>query len=63
MRAISGIRSLSRGSITFDRQDITKPMAYKHRAYILETGEIVKPGPGPELLADPSIKEAYLGVS
>jgi hypothetical protein len=24
---------------------------------------VVKSGPGPELLADPAIKEAYLGVA
>ena len=30
-------------------------------AYVLETGEITKKGSGAELLADESIKEAYLG--
>ena len=30
-------------------------------AYVLETGEITKSGSGAELLADESIKEAYLG--
>ena len=30
-------------------------------AYVLETGEITKTGTGAELLADESIKEAYLG--
>ena len=30
-------------------------------AYVLETGEITKTGSGAELLADESIKEAYLG--
>ena len=32
------------------------------RAYILETGEITKTGTGAELLADPAVKHAYLGV-
>ena len=32
-------------------------------AYVLETGEITKFGTGAELLADDSIKEAYLGKS
>ena len=32
------------------------------RAYVLETGKIVKEGTGQELLADPAIKEAYLGA-
>jgi len=30
-------------------------------AYVLETGIITKEGTGQELLADESIKEAYLG--
>ena len=30
-------------------------------AYVLETGHITKSGTGRELLADESIKEAYLG--
>ena len=32
------------------------------RAYVLETGNIVATGTGAELLADDTIKEAYLGV-
>ena len=31
-------------------------------AYILETGRIVREGPSAELLRDPAIKEAYLGM-
>ncbi|MCG3136041.1 MAG: High-affinity branched-chain amino acid transport ATP-binding protein LivF [Planctomycetes bacterium] len=31
------------------------------RAYVLETGEIRREGPGAELLDDPAIREAYLG--
>jgi len=34
-----------------------------HIAYVLETGRITKIGTGAELLADESIKEAYLGKS
>ena len=32
-----------------------------HRAYILETGEIVREGTGKALAADPAVKAAYLG--
>ena len=32
-----------------------------HRAYVLETGLVVKTGTGKELLADASVMEAYLG--
>jgi branched-chain amino acid transport system ATP-binding protein len=30
-------------------------------AHVLETGEIVKSGPGPKLASDPAVKAAYLG--
>ena len=32
-----------------------------HRAYVLETGEIVMRGTGQELLASPEVRKAYLG--
>lgn len=32
-----------------------------HQGYVLETGTILKHAPAAELLADPSIREAYLG--
>jgi branched-chain amino acid transport system ATP-binding protein len=37
-------------------------LALADRAYVLETGHIVATGTGAELLADDTIKEAYLGV-
>jgi branched-chain amino acid transport system ATP-binding protein len=43
-------------------QNAQQALSRAHRAYVLETGSIVKSGSGPEMLADPSIKEAYLGV-
>ena len=44
-------------------QNAQQALRRSARAYILETGEVVKTGPGPELLADPAIKAAYLGVA
>jgi branched-chain amino acid transport system ATP-binding protein len=32
------------------------------RAYVLETGRIILSGPGKDLLGDPRVREAYLGV-
>jgi branched-chain amino acid transport system ATP-binding protein len=32
-----------------------------HYAYVLEVGAVSLEGPGQELLADPRVKEAYLG--
>ncbi|RJQ84736.1 ABC transporter ATP-binding protein [Amycolatopsis panacis] len=43
-------------------QNAQQALSRAHRAYVLETGQITKTGTGRELLADSSIKEAYLGV-
>jgi branched-chain amino acid transport system ATP-binding protein len=43
-------------------QNAQQALSRAHRAYVLETGRITKSGTGAELLADSSIKEAYLGV-
>lgn len=44
-------------------QNANQALARADRAYVLETGEIINEGTGKELLADPSVKEAYLGVA
>jgi branched-chain amino acid transport system ATP-binding protein len=44
-------------------QNAKQALSLAHRAYVLETGSIVKSGSGAELLDDPSIREAYLGVA
>jgi branched-chain amino acid transport system ATP-binding protein len=44
-------------------QNAKQALSLAHRAYVLETGTIVKSGSGDELLGDPSIREAYLGVA
>lgn len=43
-------------------QNANQALAGAHRAFVLETGEITRSGTGKELLEDPSVKEAYLGV-
>jgi branched-chain amino acid transport system ATP-binding protein len=50
-------------TILLVEQNAQQALSRSSRAYILETGEVVKSGPGPELLADPAIKAAYLGVA
>jgi branched-chain amino acid transport system ATP-binding protein len=42
-------------------QNASKALRIAHRAYVLETGSIVKTGLGSELLDDPSVRAAYLG--
>ncbi|MGH3713141.1 MAG: ABC transporter ATP-binding protein [Micromonosporaceae bacterium] len=44
-------------------QNAQQALSRASRAYVMETGKIVNTGPGPELLHDPSIREAYLGVA
>ncbi|MFY1699405.1 MULTISPECIES: ABC transporter ATP-binding protein [unclassified Solwaraspora] len=44
-------------------QNAQQALSRAHRAYVLETGSIVKSGTGTDLLHDPAVKEAYLGVA
>jgi branched-chain amino acid transport system ATP-binding protein len=44
-------------------QDVDLALEVAARGYVLETGKIVASGPSNELLADPKIREAYLGVA
>ncbi|MCW2736546.1 MAG: phosphate import ATP-binding protein pstB [Nocardioides sp.] len=44
-------------------QNAKQALSRAHRAYVLETGRIVKSGTGAELLDDPTVREAYLGVA
>ncbi len=50
-------------TILLVEQNAQQALSRSHRAYVLETGEVSKTGTGPELLADPSVKEAYLGLA
>ncbi|ABC84021.1 ABC transporter ATP-binding protein [Anaeromyxobacter dehalogenans] len=42
-------------------QNAHKALQLAHRAYVLETGNIVMQGTGAELLASPEVRKAYLG--
>jgi branched-chain amino acid transport system ATP-binding protein len=50
-------------TILLVEQNAQQALSRSHRAYVLETGRIVRSGTGAELLADPSVQEAYLGVA
>ena len=43
-------------------QDVQVALEHAHRGYVLETGRIVQEGPAEELLDDPRIRQAYLGL-
>ena len=50
-------------TILLVEQNAQQALSRAHRAYVLETGRIVKEGTGQDLLHDPAVKEAYLGVA
>jgi branched-chain amino acid transport system ATP-binding protein len=49
-------------SILLSEQNAYQALRCAHRAYVLEAGRVVREGGAEELLADPAIREAYLGV-
>ena len=49
-------------SILLVEQDVTTALDLCHSAYVMDMGRIVRHGQGAELLADPIIRDAYLGV-
>jgi branched-chain amino acid transport system ATP-binding protein len=44
-------------------QNARAALAIADRAYVLETGRIALTGRGRDVLADPKVREAYLGVA
>ena len=49
-------------SILLVEQDVTTALDLCHHAFVMDMGRIVRSGSGPELLADPIVRDAYLGV-
>jgi branched-chain amino acid transport system ATP-binding protein len=44
-------------------QNAQQALSRADRAYVMETGRLVKEGHGPALLNDPAVREAYLGAA
>ncbi|MEU5879730.1 ABC transporter ATP-binding protein [Spirillospora sp. NPDC047279] len=42
-------------------QNARQALSLAHRAYVIETGRVIKSAPAAELLADPDVQAAYLG--
>jgi len=42
-------------------QNANMALSIAHRAYVLQTGQVVQSGPAGELRQNPMIREAYLG--
>ncbi len=60
---ITEINQPGRTTILLVEQNAQQALSRAHRAYVLETGRIVKEGTGQQLLSDPAVKDAYLGVA
>lgn len=60
-RIISEINSQGT-TILLVEQNAQQALRRTDRAYILETGEITRTGTGTELLSDPAVEQAYLGI-
>jgi branched-chain amino acid transport system ATP-binding protein len=58
------LRALHTSGMTFlmVEQDVETALQFADRGYVLEAGEIVLEGPSEELLANPSLRSAYLGI-
>jgi len=58
------VRDINRDGTTLllVEQNARRALAVANRAYVLETGKIIREGSGTELLEDPAVQEAYLGT-
>jgi branched-chain amino acid transport system ATP-binding protein len=62
-RIFSVLREVNQGGVALllVEQNAHKALQLAHRAYVMETGNIVMEGTGQELLASPEVRRAYLG--
>ena len=61
----SAIRKIAENygvTIVLVEQDLMNSMAISDRAYVMEQGQVVLEGSSQDLLNDPHVKAAYLGV-
>jgi branched-chain amino acid transport system ATP-binding protein len=58
------IREINRAGATIllVEQNVFRALKLSHRGYILENGQIVAEGPSEQLLRDPQVRTAYLGL-
>ena len=61
----NSIAALQKAGVTIliAEQDTPRTLALAERAYVIENGRVVLDGTGQELLNDPRVREAYLGIS
>jgi branched-chain amino acid transport system ATP-binding protein len=61
-RIITEINKSKGVTILLVEQNAQQALQRAHRAYILETGNVVKTAAAADLLNDPAVREAYLGT-
>jgi branched-chain amino acid transport system ATP-binding protein len=49
-------------SLLLVSQDVIQALKISNRAYVMENGRIIMEGPSQEILKNPKVKEAYLGI-
>ena len=49
-------------TVLLSEQNARKALGLAHRGYVLETGKVTLEGPATHLLADPRVRDAYLGA-
>jgi branched-chain amino acid transport system ATP-binding protein len=49
-------------SLLLVSQDVVQALRIANRAYVMENGRVTLEGPGKDLLGNPKVKEAYLGI-
>ena len=58
---VSGLKALG-VTVLLVEQNAFGALSIADRGYVMETGQITMQGPAEELIADPRIREAYLGI-
>ena len=59
---IKRVNKETKTTILLVEQNVYKALSMAHRAYVIERGNIIMEGTGPELLAREDLKTAYLGL-
>jgi branched-chain amino acid transport system ATP-binding protein len=62
-RVFEAIKAINRGGVTVlvVEQNAHRALPLSAHTYVLETGRVVLAGPSAELIADPRVKQSYLG--
>ena len=64
-KVFATIREINEQGVTIllAEQNAFQALAMADQAYVLETGRVITPGTGKDLLNDPLVQKAYLGVT